>query len=251
MMGGARGKALPVSSPPPQERDRPYRFARIVAHDLKAPVNTILLMADRLLDREGAALSARGREELSRITEIASHAENMVAELLQLVRIASIDERPALVDLDALVASSLQDLEARIAAKRARLRVSTLPRVWGQPGKLGRVVANLLENAVAYVPAGRGVITIAALRTAASRGFTVEDNGIGIPAQYHERLFDPFWRVPEPERLVDGEPAAGVGLGLTIVKEIVAAHGGTVTLESAPGVGSRFAVRLPARGRRR
>ncbi len=217
-----------------------------IAHDIKNPVNTILLLADRLLEREAPALSPKGREDLSRITDIAGRAENMVRDLLELIKITSTDEPANWVDLDALVARDLESLGPRIAAKEIRITVDTLPRVWGQREKLGHVTTNLLANAVKYVCPRDGRIAIHGALANGHAVFSVTDNGIGIAPQYHRRVFEPFGRVPEPEQRVDGEAVAGTGLGLAIVKRIVEAHGGSVELESVPGTGSCFSVRLPS-----
>lgn len=217
-----------------------------IAHDIKNPVNTILLLADRVLEHEAPSLSPRSREDLSRITSIASHTEEMVRDLLELVKVTSTDEQADWVDLDALVARGLQNLQPRIAAKDIHVTVGMLPRVWGQREKLGHVTANLLSNAVKYVPAHRGRIAISGALANGHVVFTVADNGIGIAPQYHRRIFELFGRVPEVEQRVDGEAAAGTGLGLAIVKKVTEDQGGMVKLESAPGAGSRFSIHLPA-----
>ena len=75
---------------------------------------------------------------------------------------------------------------------------------------------------------------------------TVADNGIGIPEVYHRGIFELFGRVPDAEQPVDGRAVSGTGVGLAIAKRIVEAHRGCVSVESAPGAGSRFTVELPA-----
>ncbi|TMA51843.1 MAG: ATP-binding protein, partial [Deltaproteobacteria bacterium] len=116
-----------------------------------------------------------------------------------------------------------------------------LPAVPGQATKLRHVVANLVGNAIRFVPPGTGKIGVSATREGASVVLSVRDNGVGIPAEYHDAIFEMFRRVP------DGDGGgAGSGMGLAIVKRIVETHGGQVWVDSTPGAGSVFRVRLPA-----
>jgi signal transduction histidine kinase len=108
------------------------------------------------------------------------------------------------------------------------------------------VVTNLLSNALKYVPAASGRVEVTGALEDGCVCLSVRDNGIGIPAAYHRGIFELFGRVPGQEQVVDGQVVAGTGVGLAIVKRIVEAHAGTVAVESEPGAGSRFTVRLPA-----
>jgi signal transduction histidine kinase len=236
---GAKAQALE------DKQEQLKTFVYIVTHDLKNPVSAVLLTADLLLGREGGALSAEGREDLERIVRLAGGTEDMIRDLLGLFRITSAPEAPGWVALDDLVGRALETLGPQVAVKGVRVDVGRLPRVWGQPGKLGAVVANLLSNAVKYVPADRGEIVV---RGGVENGHvvvSVADNGIGIAAPYHRGIFELFGRVPAGEQQVDGQPAGGTGVGLAIVKRVVDAHHGTVAVESSPGAGSRFTVCLP------
>jgi len=217
-----------------------------VTHELKNPTNAILLTADLLREREHAALSAEGREDLERIVRLAAGTEDMIRDLLRLFEITSAFEAPGRVDLGVLVSQALDNLKTQVAAKQVQVHVGALPAVWGQPRKLGHVVTNLLGNAVKYVPRGRGRVEVTAQPTEGAVLLRVQDNGIGIRQAYHQRIFELFRRVPAEEQRVDGVEVAGTGVGLAVVKRIVEAHAGTVWVESQPGAGSRFYVRLPA-----
>jgi signal transduction histidine kinase len=231
-----------------EKQDELRNFVYTVTHDLKSPLSAILLNADLLLQRDGAGLGAEGREDLERIVRLAGGTEDMIRDLLELFRITSQPEAPAWVELDGLVARALETLGPQIAAKGVRVAVGPLPRVWGQPRKLGHVLGNLLGNAVKYVPARGGEITVSGVLENGSVCLAVRDNGIGIPPAYHRGIFELFGRVPEPEQEVDGGAVGGTGVGLAIVSRIVEAHRGSVGVESAPGQGSCFTVRLPAGG---
>lgn len=112
--------------------------------------------------------------------------------------------------------------------------------VLGDPDRLGQVVTNLLGNAIKFTPEG-GRVTVRVRAGGGRVELDVEDTGVGIPAALHARVFDRFARADSVR-----SATAGTGLGLTIVREIAAAHGGEVGLESDVGRGSRFWVRLPA-----
>ena len=133
-------------------------------------------------------------------------------------------------------------LEPRIAARQVRVEVaSPLPAIRGQALKLRHVVENLIGNAIRFVPAGTGTIAVSATRENGAVILAVRDNGVGIPPEYHAEIFKMFRRAPN----ADGDEA-GTGMGLAIVKRIVEGHGGEVWVDSAPGAGSVFRVRLPA-----
>src|SRR2546427_2150993 len=142
------------------KQDELRNFVYTVTHDLKSPLSAILLNADLLLQRDGAGLGAESREDLERIVRLAGGTEDMIRDLLELFRITSRPEALAWVELDVLVARALETLGPQIAAKGVRVAVGPLPRVWGQSRKLGHVLGNLLGNAVKYVPARGGEITV-------------------------------------------------------------------------------------------
>jgi signal transduction histidine kinase len=113
-------------------------------------------------------------------------------------------------------------------------------RVMGDTKRLSQVFTNLLDNAIKFTPPA-GKITTSIELLGATVEIVVEDTGRGVPAQALPTLFDRYTRAASP-----GSEVAGSGLGLMIVREIVAAHGGSVGVESRVGVGSRFWVRLPS-----
>jgi signal transduction histidine kinase len=219
-----------------------------VTHELKNPLNAILLTADLLRENEEITLDAEAREDLERIVRLAGNTEDMIRDLLRLFEITTAEEVSTSVDLGVLAAQALETLRPLVAAKGVRVHVGSLPRVWGQQRKLLHVVTNLLGNAIKYVSNGRGFVEINGTLAEGRAVLCVRDNGIGIAAVYHAGIFDLFRRVPESEQQVDGEAVAGSGVGLAVVKRIVDAHGGAVWVESQPGLGSRFYVSLPATG---
>ena len=116
-----------------------------------------------------------------------------------------------------------------------------LPQVAGNRAQLHQVLVNLISNAVKYSPDG-SPITVGAHRDGNVVVLWVQDEGMGIPADLHEKIFERFFRIDNTDRRAVG----GTGLGLALVRDIVTAHSGRVWVESAPGKGSMFYVSLPA-----
>ena len=133
------------------------------------------------------------------------------------------------------------------AEKRGqRLEAETAPglTMTGDGTKLKEILYNLIDNAMKYTQDG-GRIQVALREAGENLIWQVADNGVGIPAEDQEHIFDRFYRVDKARSRETG----GTGLGLSIVRQLAAMHGGTVTVESAPGQGSRFTVTLPKDGK--
>jgi signal transduction histidine kinase len=113
-----------------------------------------------------------------------------------------------------------------------------LPPVAVDPARIGTALRNLVDNALAYTDSG-GRITLAATATSEAVTLSVADTGIGIAAEYIPHIFEKFFRIRGQSR------GSGTGLGLAIVHEIAVAHGGTITCDSQPGVGTTFYLTLP------
>ena len=136
-----------------------------------------------------------------------------------------------------------QAAQPRAEAKHIELRMEVapdLPAVAVDPERLGHALNNLLDNALTYTPQ-RGRITLGAGVSPDGVTLSVTDTGCGIPGEYLPHVFEKFFRVP-------GQSRGGTGLGLAIVNEIVTAHGGSITCESQPGVGTTFRLTLPVVG---
>jgi signal transduction histidine kinase len=228
-----------------QKQSELESFVYTDTHDLKNPLSSIVLTADMALQRDDEPLPPRARTAVERIRASGQRSEDMIRDLLNLFRITSSAEEAADVDLNTLAREAIEDLRPQLGAKAAQLEVQPLPTVWGQPRKLSHVFANVLENAVKYIPAGAGHIQVDARIENGAAIVCVRDNGVGIAPEYQARIFDVFGRVPDREQQVDGRNVGGSGVGLAIAKEIVAAHGGHIWVESSPGAGSAFYLRLP------
>ncbi len=228
-----------------RQSDELQAFVYAVTHDLKNPLSAILLTADLALKRNGGALPTECREDLGQIMRMAGHTEDMIRDLLGLFSITSTQEPADRVELERLVSDALTTLRPLIQAKNVRVDVGPLPACRGQPTKLAHLIGNLLANAVKYVSPIGGHVDVTATVEGDFLELSVSDNGPGIPEEYHERIFDLFTRVPETERST-GNDEPGTGVGLATVRQVVAMHGGSVWVESSPGAGACFRVRLPA-----
>jgi PAS domain S-box-containing protein len=217
-------------------------FAYSVAHDLRAPLRGMTGFSKALLEDHADQLDDTGRDFATRIAKGAAHLDELINDLLAYSRLAREEIRPEPVMLDGVVSGVLRGLQPELGPALSAVTVERpLPRVLGHGAVLNQVLGNLIGNALKFVPPG---VTPRVKVRAEDRGATariwVEDNGIGIRPEHHERVFRVF------ERLHGHKAYPGTGIGLAIVKKGVERLGGTVGLESEPGGGSRFWFELPA-----
>lgn len=214
-----------------------------VSHDLRTPLVTVIGAITGLAD-EGTRLRPEDRRELiTTALDEARRLDRYVQNLLDMTRLGhgALEPRRAAVDLREIVGRVRADL-ARVTSGHAVVVAMPrdLPRIDADPVLIGQAMANVLENAAKYAPAG-STVTIAAKAEAAMVRICVTDEGPGIAEADREKVFHPFYRAAKG----DGGPA-GTGLGLAIVRGLVEAHGGTVTAASGPdGRGTRIVMTLP------
>lgn len=211
------------------------RFAYTISHDLRAPLRAIEGYAHLLSERLGPQTDEQGRAMLGRVREAAARLDRLIRDLLSYAAVSRAACELEPVDLDAALAHVVAHYPD---VGRARLRVrAPLGRASAQPSLLTQALANLLGNAVKFVPEGREPeVEVWAEREGGTLRLNVRDNGIGIPPEHREKVFEPFTRLrPEYE---------GTGMGLSIVKRAMERMGGRVRVESEPGRGSRFWLEL-------
>jgi two-component system heavy metal sensor histidine kinase CusS len=223
--------------------ERMQRFSANAAHELRTPLNALRSRLEVTLEQPRSAdeyrkILGETAEEVASFSDsvhamlrLAQSEAGLAPEHRVPVRIAPLLEE--VVDFFGPLAE-----EQGLALERGPFEDAT---VSGEPAWLRQAIANLVDNAIRYTPEG-GRIELSAARDPDGRtvSIAVADTGPGIDAAELERIFEPFHRVR-------GEAAAGpgAGIGLALVREIARAHGGDVSVESAPGRGSRFSVRLP------
>jgi heavy metal sensor kinase len=225
--------------------ERQQRFTGDASHQLRTPLTAMLGQVEVTLRRDRSP--DEYRHVLGLVHAQATQLRQIVEMLLFLARADSEARMPHLeiLDLDAWLADFLGHHAGQPrAADLRRESAGGHKLVRAQPALLGQLVANLVDNAFKFSPPGTPVV----LRTAAADGtvmLDVEDHGCGIAPEHLSHLFEPFYRA-----LPGQAPATpGVGLGLAVVQRIAQAFGGTVTVQSEPGRGSRFRLTLPAQVR--
>ncbi len=219
------------------------QFVADASHELRTPVTAIRGYAE--LYRSGGL---EDRANLDRaMTRIEQESERMGGLVEDLLLLARLDEHRPLeretVDVRALAADATQDLQAIEPERPVVLDVdgSAPVLVSGDEGRLRQLLANLLNNARMHTPAGTPV-TVTVRRTGETVRIVVADEGPGIAASDQRRIFERFYRTDRSRSRESG----GAGLGLSIVAAVVAAHGGTVRVDSATGSGATFTVEIPA-----
>jgi signal transduction histidine kinase len=213
-------------------------FCYSIAHDLRAPIRAMQGYATIL--REDASLGSSARDYTHRISQAAVRMDQLVQDLLVYGRLTHEPVERGPVHLEAVVEHVLTALTSEILAHKATVKVlRPLPQALAHPTVLEQLLANLLRNAMTFVPVGTlPQIVIRAVDSGGTVRLSVEDNGIGIPECYHDRIFNVF------ERLHHAEDYKGTGIGLAIVKKGVERMGGRVGLSSEPGKGSCFWMEL-------
>ncbi|MFX1759310.1 MULTISPECIES: ATP-binding protein [Rhodococcus] len=218
-------------------------FVANISHELKTPVGAMALLAEALLESVDDPDTVRHFGE--RVQREATRLGNMVTELIALSRLQGAEKLPDLevVDVDTVVTEALE--RTHLTAENASITISTdRPsgyEVLGDRTLLVSALTNLIENAIAYSPAGSPVSISRSLRDG-KVAMAVTDRGIGIAKEDQERVFERFFRVDKARSRATG----GTGLGLAIVKHVAANHHGEITLWSKPGTGSTFTLLVPA-----
>jgi NtrC-family two-component system sensor histidine kinase KinB len=227
-------------------RDKDRARTNLVAtlsHELNTPLTSLGFCIELLLRKPD--LNPEQHELLTSIQEDAARMRRLASDLLELAR----GQGPAItvqsmpVDLAELVQAVIKGFALQAEQKQVRLEAEIerpAPQIRGDPLKLSWVVSNLIANALRYTPSG-GTISVSLNGTGPGARLRVSDNGPGIPPQVREHLFERFaqWRV-------NGSEPGSAGLGLSIAKEIVDAHGGRIFVDSELGRGTSFIVELPA-----
>jgi len=220
-------------------------FVANVSHELKTPLTSIQGFSQALLD--GTASTPETTAHAARVIhEEAERMRRMVDELLMLARFDAGQMVMARdpVELGPLLQGCVDKLSPQAQTTQVVLELDVPERlcVAGDTDRLAQVFANLLDNAIAHTPPGGKVsVTAHGVDEEHTVEVTVTDTGKGIPAEDIPRIFERFYQVDKARRR-----SRGAGLGLAITKEIVEAHGGTITAQSVVGLGTRIAVRLPA-----
>ena len=215
-------------------------FSYTVSHDLRAPLRHIQGFAQALLDDYSQQLEPVAKDYAYRIVTAAGRMDNLMQDLLDYGRLGRAYIRLRPLSLLSIVGDVVTQMDDELRRQNTRVTVEVPPlEVLGDLTILERILINLLTNAVKFVPAGvRPEVRISAEESGTWVRLWVRDNGIGIPVEQQESIFEIF------RRLHDSKSYPGSGIGLAIVRQGVTRMGGRVRVESAPGEGSAFCLDL-------
>jgi two-component system OmpR family sensor kinase len=225
-----------------RSEDNMRRFVADASHELRTPLTSIKGFSE--LYRQGAVTDTG--QVMSRIETAAGRMGLLVEDLLMLARLDAhrpLERTP--VDLLTLASEVVHSAQATAPTRSISIEVVDgpgIPEVQGDAGRLTQVLSNLVGNAIRHTP-DDAVITVRVGTDRSDAVLSVSDTGPGLSAEDRVRVFERFYRADASRHRTDD--TAGSGLGLSIVAALVAAHGGTVGVDSEPGVGATFWVRLP------
>jgi signal transduction histidine kinase/CheY-like chemotaxis protein len=222
-------------------------FYSVIAHDLRSPLNTVLLRTALIRKGKHGELPVGMAADIGKIEESVRSQMALINDFLELARLEGTVHtlERNVVDLVSVVDATIDELRPAVEAGALLVEVK-LPaqpaEVVGDRRRLVQVLSNLIGNAVKYTPTG-GRLSVELATLGDEVEVAVRDTGAGIPADALPSIFDRFTRAQQQHQV------GGTGLGLMIVREVVESHGGTVGVESAVGEGSRFWFRLPRAAR--
>ena len=224
-----------------RSEERMRRFVADASHELRTPLTSVRGLAEYATQQgEGAS-----REELLRLMGLITHEADrmgrLVADLLLLARFDAgrpLDRRP--VELASLAAEAVERARVTDPGRPVMLAAAEPVIIDADEERLRQVIDNLIGNAVQHTPSGSPV-TVTVTGGAAGAELTVADHGPGMTAQQASRVFERFYRTDGARTRERG----GAGLGLAIAASLAAAHGGEITVDTAPGQGAAFRLRLP------
>jgi signal transduction histidine kinase len=223
-----------------------------VSHELRTPLTAILGFTEILLSGLDGPLNPRQLEDATTIQANGRRLLLLVDDLIDIAAIGAdrLDLQTRPIDSASALAKVVGEIRPLAGQKGIALTLEVPARpieVQADPQRFHEMALNLLSNAVKFTPSGGTVRVQSTDETADETGdrpmLTIEviDSGIGIASENHERIFEKFQRLSGPE-------VAGTGLGLAISRQLASLHGGSLTVSSTPGLGSRFILRLPLAG---
>jgi len=217
-------------------------FAFIAAHDLQEPLRKIQTFCDMAQKRCVPALDNTSRDYLVRVVNSASRMRRLLRDLLEFSRVAARPGPPNKIDLVKIVREAADVFEASVRETGCKIEIENMPAIEADETQMLRLFQNLIGNALKFRGAETPHIKIyGRLDSKRMCEIFVKDNGIGFDPQYAELIFKPF------QRLHGRSEYDGTGMGLAICRKIVERHGGSIRVQSEPGKGSTFMIRLPAK----
>jgi len=216
-------------------------FIATASHELRTPLTSVQMGVHLLLEGALGELTDSQNEVLQACRQDCERLDRLMRDLLDLSKIEAGESQPQLAPVSArdLLTTAVKELRPQVEAKGLKLTVAApveLPWVLVDRLQIERVVSNLVINALRHTK--QGEINISAEQRESQVAVSIFDTGSGIPTEYLPHIFDKFVQVPDA-------PTGGAGLGLTISKSIVEAHGGQISVQSQVGLGTTFTFTLP------
>lgn len=216
-------------------------FARVLAHDLRSPLQAVRFLAEAMLEDVAEADMEEIRANAAMMMTYSDRLTNLITSLEQYNTLDRLPEmEPA--NADKLLDSAIENLSSEIKDHAVRIEREPLPTIECNPPEIIRLFQNLISNSIKYRSSRPPVIRVSVgfARTPGMCSISVTDNGIGVPASERETVFEEFRRLHSHSKI------AGTGLGLSMCRKIVERHGGTIWCEPATGGGTVFRFELPA-----
>lgn len=219
-------------------------YVQAVSHDLRSPLVSLLGFTRLLREDYGGILDEKGRHFLDRVETAGRTMETLIHDLLELSRIGRAGEATTRVQPLRVLAQVAAELKPRLDAEGVDLVLpDDAPTLEFDQTRLYQLFSNLLGNALDHMgPGDDRRVDVEFHEEDGDPVIVVRDNGRGIPAEHHERIFEIFQSLAPP-----GEGRRGTGIGLAVVRKIAETHGGRAWVESEPGRGATFKVRIPTR----
>lgn len=222
-------------------------FLAIMSHELRTPLNSILGLSEAMQEERQGTLNEKQKRSLQTIATSGQHLLDMINDILDISKIDSgkFDVYPMVIDLEPLCISSMSFIRQQAFKKSISLnyeKEEALIKIYADPRRLKQMLINLLTNAIKFTPEGGKVsLKVTGDRDNDQVHFSVVDTGIGIASTDMKNLFQPFVQVDSSFT----RQFEGTGLGLALVNKLTDLHGGSVSVESEIGNGSRFTISLP------
>src|SRR5215831_16027979 len=217
------------------------QFAYVASHDLQEPLRKVASFCQLLQRRYAGRLDEKADQYIELAVDGAKRMQQLINDLLAFSRVGRTAQRREEVSCAVMLAQAWANLGPAVRAAHATIEVGDLPVVLGEASLLTAVFQNLLSNALKFAGDQPPRVSVSARREGEQWLFSFSDNGIGIPAEYAERIFVIF------QRLHDRSAYPGTGIGLAMCRKIIEYHGGRIWLDTAVTSGARFCFTLPAR----
>ncbi|HEY6478873.1 MAG TPA: ATP-binding protein [Streptosporangiaceae bacterium] len=215
------------------------QFAYVASHDLQEPLRKVASFCQLLQRRYGGQLDEKADQYIEYAVDGAKRMQMLINDLLAFSRVGRVEQERVPVPAAGLLAQAEANLATAIRRSRAEITAAELPTVLAEPTLLTAVFQNLLSNAIKFRGERAPRVSVTAERDGDTWVFAVADNGIGISAEYADRIFVIF------QRLHDKSTYPGTGIGLAMTRKIIEYHGGRIWLDTTAATGARFRFTLP------